>query len=287
MKTLIIGGSSKIGKNFNKNSKKKTISTFYSNKIKNGIKFDLLKSNIKKIILEYSISKVVILSAHSNTDFCYKNKKISNLLNVKSTIKVVKELIKKNIYFIFFSSEMVYSGKKGNYSETDKTYPINYYGKQKLKVENYIKKNTKNYAIFRLAKTYDCDENSENFFSEFFRSVKKGSTIYNAATDQKFNPIFVKDVIDITNFFLKNKIKGVFNLAGPKVYSRYDCLKILKNELPKQIKKKIRINKIKLRKMKFIEKRPINLSLKVNKLIKTYKHSITPLEKVVKSVKKF
>ena len=39
--------------------------------------------------------------------------------------------------------------------------------------------------------------------------------------------------------------------------------------------------------MKFIENRPLNLSLKVNKLIKTYKHSITPLEKIVKKVNKF
>ena len=96
--------------------------------------------------------------------------------------------------------------------------------------------------------------------------------------DQKFSPIFVKDLINITNFFLKKKSKG-YNIAGPKAYSRYDCLRILKKPFSK-VQKKIQIKKIKLNDMKFIENRPLNLSLKVNKLIKTYKHSITPLEKL-------
>ena len=44
------------------------------------------------------------------------------MLNVVSTIRELKNLL-KNIYFIFFSSEMVYSGLKGKYSENDKTRP--------------------------------------------------------------------------------------------------------------------------------------------------------------------
>lgn len=281
MKTLIIGGSSKIGRNFN-SKKKNFLLTFNSNRIKNGVKFNLIKSNIEKIISRHFITKVVILSAYSEPDFCFKNKKISDMLNVVSTIRVIKKLIKKNIYFIFFSSEMVYSGLKGKYSENDKTRPKNYYGKQKLKVERYIKKNAKNYAIFRLAKTYNIKQNSKNFFSDFFQSIDKGKRVFNAAIDQKFSPIFVKDLINITNFFLKKKIQGVYNIAGPKSYSRYDCLRILKKSLSSKVQKKIQIKKIKLNDMKFIENRPLNLSLKVNKLIKTYKHSITPLEKIVK-----
>ena len=44
MKTLIIGGSSKIGRNFN-SKKKNYLLTFNSNRIKNGVKFNLIKSN--------------------------------------------------------------------------------------------------------------------------------------------------------------------------------------------------------------------------------------------------
>ena len=106
------------------------------------------------------------------------------------------------------------------------------------------------------------------------------------ATDQKFNPIYVKDIVKITNYFLKNKIKGIYNVAGPKTYSRYQCLKIIKNQLPLKYRNLTIIKKTKMSNLKFIEKRPLNLSLKIKKLQKIYKYPITPIEKVAKNVKK-
>ena len=47
----------------------------------------MIKSNIEKIISRHFITKVVILSAYSEPDFCFKNKKISDMLNVVSTIR--------------------------------------------------------------------------------------------------------------------------------------------------------------------------------------------------------
>ena len=99
MKTLIIGASGKIGKFFPRN---KYIYTYNKNKIKNGIKFNLCKDNIKILTKKYKISKVVFLSAISNTDTCYKNPKLSYKINVKKTISTIKKLIHQKIYIIFF-----------------------------------------------------------------------------------------------------------------------------------------------------------------------------------------
>ena len=141
MKILIIGGSGKIGKLFNfKNSK-----TFHKNKVKNGIKFNLIKDNIVYQLKKYNINKVVILSAISDPDICLKNKKYSNIINVEKTIQLIDILINKNIYFIFFSSEYIFDGKIGNYSEKSKTVQIIFTENKKLIVENYIKKKLKTF----------------------------------------------------------------------------------------------------------------------------------------------
>ena len=107
-----------------------------------------------------------------------------------------------------------------------------------------------------------------------------------SATDQKFNPIYVKDIVKITNHFLSKKIKGIYNVAGPKTYSRHECLKILKNQLPVKLRTQTIIKKTRMQNLKFNEKRPLNLSLKIKKLQKIYKYPISPIEKVVKNVKK-
>ena len=122
MKILIIGGSGKIGKSFNfKNTKK----TFYKNKIKNGIKFDLINDDINILLKKYNINSVILLSAISDPDTCLRKKNYSNKLNVERTKKLIDILIKQKIYFIFFSSEYIFDGKKGNYSEKSKAIPNN------------------------------------------------------------------------------------------------------------------------------------------------------------------
>ena len=81
MRILILGSSGKIGKHFI-TDQKKYIHTYYRNKIRGGVKFNIKKDNIKKLIKKFSINKAVILSAMSDPDYCYKNKKKSYELNV-------------------------------------------------------------------------------------------------------------------------------------------------------------------------------------------------------------
>jgi len=285
MKTLILGSSGKIGKHFIK-VKKNYVYTYNKNKIKHGVKFNIKKDNIEKLIKKFSIKKVVILSAISDPDYCYINKKKSYVLNVLSTKKIIDKLIDQKIYFIFFSTEMVYSGLNKYNNENSIVKPLNVYGKQKLAIEKYIKKNANNYSIFRVGKTYSAEKNGTDIFSSFFKMVKKKKFIFMGATDQKFSPIYVKDMVKITNYFLKEKIKGTYNVAGPKTYSRYQCLKILRNQLPIKIRKQIIVQKTKIKNLKFIEKRPLNLSLRIKKLQKIYKYQITPIEKVAKNFNK-
>ena len=91
MSILILGSSGKIGKNFIKN-KKNYILTYNRNKITKGIKFNVEKNSINKLIKKFSIKKVVILSAISDLDACHLNKKKSYSVNVKSTKKIIDHL---------------------------------------------------------------------------------------------------------------------------------------------------------------------------------------------------
>ncbi len=279
MNSVVIGASGKIGKYFFSNKQKDLLLTYNKNKLKNGIKFDVLKDNIADLIKKKNISKVVILSAYSDPDFCKKNKELSERLNVIKTKKLISCLIKKKIYFIFFSTEFVFDGKIGKYNENHKPKPINLYGKQKLEIEKYINKNTKNFCIFRIAKTYGDDLNDNTLISDFInRSKKKNSKIF-AATDQKFSPLFSRDLVKITKLFLKKEIRGTFNVGGPKGYSRYNLYRKFNNLISKNKRlNKIKIIKSKLNNFKFTDKRPKDVSFNIRKLKKNINFELTNIE---------
>ena len=190
-------------------------------------------------------------------------------------------MIKKKIYFIFFSSEYVYSGKKGNYKESDLASPINEYGKQKLKVEKYIVNHYNNCAIFRIAKTYSNNLNDNTLISVFLKKIIKGERNFSFAIDQKFNPLYLGDLKKITKLFLKKKIKGVFNVGGNLKLSRYDFYQKLIKLLSKNL---IIAKKTKLKYFNFLDGRPLNNTLNIDKLNKLFKQNKKRIEIVAKQL---
>ena len=283
MNNLILGASGKIGSYLIKNDKS-VLYTYNSKKIKGGIRFNFLKNNISNIIKKKKINVVVLMVAISDPNICYKKRNLTNKINVLSTIKILKELIKKNIYFIFFSSEFVFNGKKKNFSEKDKTRPVNIYGKQKLIVEKFIIKNAKKYSILRIAKTYGDDLNDDTLISSYLKNLLLGQKKFTVASDQFFSPLFIGDLKKIIKIFMKKKINGLFNVGGPERLSRYDCLYNVNKFLNEKHQNKIKLKKIKLENFSFYDKRPLDVSMNIQKLNKVINFKMTKINKVAKKM---
>ena len=142
-KTALIGASSSIGYELISLNPNFFIPTYFKNQIEHGIKFDICNDKISNKIEINDFDTFVILSAISNPNHCEVDEYNSSNINVFFMKKLIDELILHQKRIIFFSSEYVYSGTKGNYKEIDETNPINNYGKQKYEIENYIIKNSK------------------------------------------------------------------------------------------------------------------------------------------------
>ena len=173
---LIIGASGSFGSELLKIYKKKNlIFTYNKSYLKAGIKFDAIKDNLEEKINHLERTKEgFVLFAEKNPNKCFKNKKYTNLLNVSAVKKILYTFKKFKIKPIFLSTDLIFSGVKGDYKEKDRPNPKTLYGKQKLSIENFIKKKFKNYLIFRLSKTYSFkkDDSFANWLN-FFKKKKK------------------------------------------------------------------------------------------------------------------
>jgi len=283
-KTLIIGASGKIGKYLLEYGNNDYVYTYNKKRIHKGIHFDITKNNLNKLCKKFSINKIVLLLGITDPDECYKNKNYSNLINVIKTKEMIDYIIKKEIYFIFFSSEYIFCGKKGNYNENSVAKPNNLYGLQKHLVEKHIKKKTKNCAIFRVAYTYGDKLNDHTLISNFVSDLIKGKRKFQIASDQKFSPLYIKDLKKIIKLFLEKKIKGVFNVGGPEQLSRYECIKKIIGQFKKKNMNKISLKKSKLKNFKFLDKRPLNITMDISKIKKITKFKLTTIDNVAKKI---
>jgi len=283
MSILVLGATGFIGKYFCVNSKLKNIIKTSRKKKKGYIKFDLIKNNIEPLIEKYNIKKVIFFSAISNPKKCEENVNYSRLVNVKKSKELLNFLLKKNIYFIFFSSEYVFDGNKKNYKENSFRKTKLIYGQQKILIENFLKKNrNKNFSILRIAKTYGDQIGDNSIFTSIVKLKKKHNIVY-SANDQYFSALYVKDLIKVIDISITKNIKGLFNVCGDENLSRYQYLKILCNELNLN---KIKIKKGKLKKLSKNNNLPLNVTMNNSKIKKKLNFKFTTFQSFISKLKK-
>ena len=106
------------------------------------------KDSIKRIIHEFSPSIIIHCASLTNVDKCEIEKDATEKINVLSTKYLVECVDNKDIKLIYISTDAVYDGVRGDFSENDKVNPLNYYGQSKYEGELEIAKK-ENFLIFR------------------------------------------------------------------------------------------------------------------------------------------
>jgi len=145
---LITGSDGRFAKILKKSFFGKNI--YYRNKKQ----LDILNYNkIEKFLRKHKIKTVIHLAAVSRPMLIHE-KKISKSIhvNIIGTANVVMACEKNGIKLIYFSTNYVYPGKKGNYKEIDPLLPINNYAWSKLGGEASVQMYKKS-LILRLSMT--------------------------------------------------------------------------------------------------------------------------------------
>ena len=234
MKIIFTGGSGRFGKKFKDKTNIKNI-LYPSSK-----ELDITNYNSVKKYLSKNKPKVIIHCAALSRPMEIHDKKISKSININiiGTANLVKFCSEKKIKFIYFSTNYVYPGLKGNYKENDPLLPFNNYAWSKMGGECAAQM-YKESLILRVCMT------EKPFIHKF------------AFNDLITNFIFHDDVVNILPKLLK--MKGIINLGGP-IQSVYKFAKKYNPKIKVSNTKKI-----------FKKKIPINHSMNINKLKKIIK----------------
>ena len=121
IKTAVVGASGYIGSHLTKKYRSQypnCVGTSFLSKDKNLISFDIRNPNIDLLNLEKTDHKaVVITSAKSKISYCEKEPLKAHDVNVAGTIQLIKNLSKTSLKIIFLSSDYVFNGTSGKYSD--------------------------------------------------------------------------------------------------------------------------------------------------------------------------
>lgn len=226
MKLLVIGASGLVGSHCLKYFKEKnieTIGTYRNFKTEETYFFDPSKEDCFLFLDEIKFKPDVIIhcAALTNVDYCEDNEAESKKLTLDSTILISEYCTKNSIKLIYLSTDYVFDGINGPYSETEKTNPVNVYGRHKLAAENTVAK-MDNYIIARITNVYGEEERSKNFIAHLLNLIKsKTEKSFNLPFDQFATPIYARDIAKMLYLLLLDDKKGVYHLASTDYYNRF------------------------------------------------------------------
>jgi dTDP-4-dehydrorhamnose reductase len=162
---------------------------------------------------------VIHCAARPTVDWCEHHEADARVLNVGTTATLAQECARLGATLVFISTDYVFDGTAGPYSESDATRPINVYGRLKLEGEEIIGQTLDNHIIVRTTNVYGFDVESKNFLMGILPRLARGEQI-KVASDQFGNPTFITDLCLAVRELIEKECRGVFHVVGPDWMNR-------------------------------------------------------------------
>jgi dTDP-4-dehydrorhamnose reductase len=181
-----------------------------------------VKKDVRRLVGEIEPDVIVNCAAMTNVDACESERETAWKINVGGVENLIDAARGAERRIVHVSTDYIFDGKQGPYTEEDRPEPISYYGKTKLASENALRASGLPFTIARTMVLYGLATGVKaNFALWLIESLQKGISV-KIVDDQFGNPTLADDLA----FGLLRAVElgrtGVYNIAGRDIVSRYE-----------------------------------------------------------------
>lgn len=176
--------------------------------------------SVNRVIDDVKPDVIINTAAMTNVDACELEKSQCWKINVEAVQHLVNASLKHDTHFIHLSTDFVFDGESGPYSETDEPNPLHYYAESKLASEKIVSETSSNYAILRTIIIYGITDNMSrsNLVLWSKGEIEKGKTI-RVVNDQYRSPTLAEDLAEGCISVADKNAQGIYHLSGPETNS--------------------------------------------------------------------
>ena len=180
------------------------------------------RDEIKKVINDYYPDFIIHTAAFTNVDLSEKHREDAWKINVKGVEYIAEAARAIDAHIIHISTDYIFDGKDGPYSESAVPNPIGYYGRTKLASENALRISGTFFTILRTNVLYGIAPNSRPDFVRWVISSLEKKNNIRIVKDQINNPTFIDDLVQGINKIVEFGKTGIYNIGGKEFLSRLD-----------------------------------------------------------------
>ena len=244
------------------------IGTYYRHEFPGGVRFDGASDTASALLnaLPGKPTHAFVLHGAIDTEACARDPLGTAEINVESVWRVLDGLMTAGVRPVYLSTEYVFDGGRGMWTETDTPVPNTQYGIQKLAVERRLAADPRPSLVVRLSRVVGSEPNTHSVLAPWASEIIAGKRMM-CATDQIFSPLSVADAAGALAALARSGVTGLYHLGGPVPYTRMGLLMLLLTHIRAIAPDTATdILPCSLHSLPFTEKRPLDTSISIEKL---------------------
>jgi len=187
------------------------------------IKLDLTdQDQVFETIMKRQPKAIIHAAAYTDVDGCEINQDLAWRVNAEATKYLAIASVNAGSHLTYVSTDYVFDGEKGLYSEEDQPNPISYYGYTKLKGEEFVKKHADSWCIARTSVIYGWNQTQKlNFATWIVSNLNQGKEV-KVLMDQHVSPTLNTNLAEMLLEITEREMIGTLHTAGASRVSRYE-----------------------------------------------------------------
>lgn len=263
MKKILVIGNGFLGKSI-EIFKSENLDISCISKNNSNVTVDIRNvESLEKTIIKINPQVIINCAALTNIDEIEKNSEEAYEVNAYGAKNIACIASKYNIRLIHISTDSVFDGKKGMYTEKDVPIPINEYAKSKKLGEELVMNNLKNCVIVR-TNFYGLNNEKKFLFNWIINNLQNDKKI-SGFKNIIFSPLEITNLAKMLLELSENNFQGIIHLSSNEPISKFNFIKKIAKILGFNEKNVTEGN---IDEMDFAAKRPLDTSLS-NSLAKT------------------
>lgn len=176
---------------------------------------------IEKLLDAEKPDLILHTAALANMEACEGNPQLADEVNGVLPGRIAEAASRHNIQMIHISTDAVFDGVRGNYSETDIPNPLSVYARTKWEGEKAVT-SANSQALVARVNFYGWSMSGTRSLAEFFVNHLAAGKTVKGFTDVLFCPLMVLDLADLLLETAEKKLHGIYHLVGAKAMSKYE-----------------------------------------------------------------
>ncbi len=177
---------------------------------------------VHSVLQQYRPHCIIHAGAMCQPDYCEQHQPEAYETNVTGTMHLLHTAASAGARFIYVSTDFVFDGESGPYSEEDKPAPVNYYGHTKWMAEKAVQIYQHPWAIVRTVLVYGASYSGRQNLVETVRRKLESGEEYQVVSDQFRTPTYVEDLSWALAEIAEKEHSGIFHISGAERLTPYD-----------------------------------------------------------------